>query len=134
MKQKIFLFILISGFVLLSNISLPNHVQTDNNSTYLSISFQNTVLLKDNVSQSSIKSKIENVFENEGIHISHIEKPAEYKLYINIIISDSLIIRAKGIAAGGASTIYEKKPQVTYSYKNEEEIYNFIIDYIKKYL
>ena len=95
MKQKIFFYALILCFILLSKSLLSNYIQKENYKAYLTVSFQNPNIFADSTSQRAIESKIEKVFENEGINIIHIEKPEEYKLYINVIIRDSLIIGSK---------------------------------------
>ena len=134
MKQKIFFFTFILGFILLFEGLLFNPMQKDNNSAYLTIIFRNPMTFNDSTSQNTIKSNIERVFENEGIHLIHIEKPEEYKLNITVTIKDSLIIEAKGTGTNGTSISIVKKPRIVYSYKNEKKIYNSIRDYIKKYL
>jgi len=99
---------------------------------YLKISFQNPKIVKDSTSEHKIESEIENIFENEGIHIIHEEKPEEYKFYINILIGDSLIIEEKSIGIGGGDSIIEvRHPRVNYPYKYASEIYNIIKDYLK---
>ena len=134
MKQKIFFIVLIPGLILLFESSLSGSIQNNNYGAYLTISFQNPAMFKDSTSQKTLKSNIERVFENEGIHLIHIEKPEEYKLNITVTIKDSLIIEAKGTGTNGTSISIVKKPRIVYSYKNEKKIYNSIRDYIKKYL
>lgn len=134
MKQKIFFFALILGFILLFKSSLFSSIKKDNFGAYLTISFQNFTIFKDSTSQNTLESNIEKVFENEGIHVIHIEEPEDYKLNISITIRDSLIIETKGIGLGGTSTYIVKKPRIAYQYKSESEIYAGIKNYIKKYL
>jgi hypothetical protein len=131
MKQNIYLLILIFGMILPKN-SLANFIQKENIKAYITISFENPVMFKDSTSKNIIKSKIENIFENEGIFVIHDEKPEEYKLDIDIIIKDSLIMKAKGIGVGGGNSIITVLyPQLSYPYKNVSEIYYSIKDYIK---
>jgi hypothetical protein len=134
MRQKIFFFTFILGFILLFEGLLFNPMQKDNNSAYLTIIFQNPMTFNDSTSQNTIKSNIERVFENEGIHIIHKEKPEEYKLKVIIIIRDSLIIESKDMSLSGQATYTVKKPRIAYQYKSKEEIYNSVKSYIKKYL
>ncbi len=135
MKQKIFLFVLVLSFVVLSKNLLSHSIQKENYKAYLTISFQSPTTFKDSTVQRKIEANIESIFEKEGIQIVHKEKLEEYKLYINITIGDSIIIEAKGIGAGdGASVIRVKKTRRVFQYKNEEEIYNSIKSYIKEYL
>jgi len=135
MRQNIFYFVLISGLILLSESFSINSPQTENYQAYLTLSFQKSTIFQDSSSKSSIKSNIEKIFEKEGIHITHIEKPSEYQLSVNIIVGDSLIIDANGIGAGDAiSVTLVKKPRIIYRYINETDIYNSVENYIKKYL
>ncbi len=135
MKQKIFLFAFILIFFVLSKNIFSYSLQKENLKAYLTISFKNPTTFKDSSEQRTMETNIENIFEKEGIQIVHKEKPTEYKLYINIILRDSLIIESRGIDVGdGASVIKVKKPRKAYKYKNEKEIYNSIRSYIKKYL
>ena len=135
MKQKIFLFALILSFILISKNLFSYSIQKENYKAYLKVLFQNPTTYKDSTEQRTIEANIENIFEKEGIKIAHEEKPTEYKLYINITIRDSLIIEAQGLGVGdGASIVKVKKPRKAFEYKNEEEIYNSIKSYIKKYL
>ena len=135
MRQKLFYFVLILSLFLLSESFSLNPQQAENYQAYLTVSFQKSTIFQDSSSQSSVKSNIEKVFEKEGIHITHIEKPAEYKLSINILIGDSLIVNANGIGAGDAASVtLVKKPEKIYAYKTETEIYNSVKNYIKKYL
>ncbi|MEJ2614405.1 MAG: hypothetical protein P8Z35_05580 [Ignavibacteriaceae bacterium] len=135
MQQKLFYFILISCLIFLAESYSSNSRQSDSYQAYLTVSFQNSSIFQDSSSQSSIRSNIEKVFEKEGIHITHIEKPAEYKLSINVIIGDSLKINANGIGTGDAASVtLVKKPEKIYAYKTETEIYNSVKNYIKKYL
>lgn len=132
MKQKIFFCVLIFGLILLCESSLSNTTRKDNYGAYIKISFQSPTIFKDSSSQHMIESEIKNIFENEGIHIIHEEKPEEYKLNINILIGDSLIIEENSIGVGGGDSIVEvKHPRVSYLYKNESDIYNSIKSYIK---
>ena len=135
MRQKLFYFVLISSLFLLSESFSLNPQHTENYQAYLTVSFQKSTIFQDSSSQSSVKSNIEKVFEKEGIHITHIEKPAEYKLSINVILGDSLIIYANGIGSGDASSItLVKKPRIIYGYRSETDIYNSVKNYIRKYL
>lgn len=134
MKQKIFLFALIPGFILLFESSLSNSIKRHDYEAYLTISFQNPTIFNDSTSQSNIRSNIETIFENEAIHITHTEKPEKHKLNINVTLRDSLIIEANEMGVGGTATYIVKKPRIEYQYKSEAEIYAGIKDYIKKYL
>jgi hypothetical protein len=134
MKQKISLFTILLGFFLLTPKIFSFFIQKENYSVYLTVTFQNPKTFKDSTVQRNIESNIENIFEQEGIHIVHKEKADEYKLYINITIRDSLIIKAKGIGVGGMSTFILKKPRIVYRYKSQKDIYRWVKDYIKNYL
>jgi hypothetical protein len=132
MRQYYYFPALILLFLLASKITLSNSIQNDGRKVYLIVSFQNPEMFRDSSSQHKIKSEIENIFENKGIHIIHEEKPEEYKSNINILIGDSLIIEENSIGVGGGDSIVEvKHPKVIHSYKNESEIYNSIKSYIK---
>lgn len=135
MRQKMFYFVIISCLISLSESFPLNSQQSENYQAYLVVSFQKSTIFQDSSSQSSIRSNIEKVFENEGIKISHAEKPGEYKLSINVIIGDSLLINASGLGAGDAASItLVKKPGRIYAYKSATEIYNSIKNYIREYL
>ena len=67
--------------------------------------FQKTSIFQDSCSHSSIRSNIKKVFEKEGFHIIHMEKPEEYNLSINVIVGNSLIMYANGIGTGDAASI-----------------------------
>ena len=134
MKQNFSLLVLIFLLVLIHKNTFSNYTQDEDLNAFLTISFQNSAMFGDSASNDIIKSKIETIFENEGVHIIHLEKPEEYKLNINIIIKDSLIIETKSTGTSGNSIITVKHPRVSYPYKNESEIYNSIKDYIKNNL
>ncbi len=135
MKQNFCCFVLIfCSFLFFKNLS-ANYIQKEDYKAYLAVSFQNPGMFKDSTSKKTIESNIENIFENEGIDIIHLEKPEEYKLNINIIIKDSLIIYAESIGIGGGDSVIKvKHPRMTYPYKNETEIYNSIKKYIRENL
>lgn len=135
MQLKIFFSAFLFWLTVLSEGFSSGSLQTTNYQAYLTVSFLKSAVFQDSISHNLIKSNIEKVFENNGIKITHIEKPGEYKLSINIIIGDSLIINADGIGAGDAASITViKKPRKTYVFSNEKEIYNSIDEYIKEYL
>jgi hypothetical protein len=135
MKQIFYFFVLTFCFFLLHQNLFANYIQNEDLKAYLTISFENPIMFNDVSSKSMIESKIKNIFENEGVHIIHEEQPEEYKLNINIIIKDSLVIEANSIGIGGGdATIKVKHPRSSYSYKDEAEIYNSIKSYIKKIL
>ncbi len=135
MKHKILLTLLVLSFFLISKYSLSDSLQKGNYGTYISISFQSPIIFKDSTLQNNIKRNIEKVFKDAGMHIIHTEKPEEFKLNVNIVINDSLIIEAQSISIGdGMSMIKVNKPKITYKYENERDIYYLIKNYIKKYL
>ncbi|MFZ0455603.1 MAG: hypothetical protein WCE54_03645 [Ignavibacteriaceae bacterium] len=135
MRHKISYFILIICLIFLPESFSSNSLQTENYKAYLTVSFQKTSIFQDSSSHSSIRSNIEKVFEKEGFHIIHMEKPEEYKLSINVIVGDSLIMYANGIGTGDAASItLIKKPKITYQYRSEKDIYNSVANYIKIYL
>ena len=131
MKQYYFLSVLILIFLSSSKIISPNSIQDDSLKAYLMISFQNPEMFKDSSSKNMVESEIEKIFEAEGIHIIHEEKPEEYKLNIHIQIGDSLRIEEKTIGVGGISIIVVKHPSASYPYQSKSDIYDSIRNYIK---
>ena len=135
MRQYYYFLALILIFLLSSNNALSNSKHNDGIKAYLVVSFKNSGLFKDSSSQQRVELKIEDIFKNKGIHIIHEEKPEEYKIDINIIIGDSLIIEENSIGnVSGNSIVEVKHPRVSYPYKTESEIYNSIKSYIKNNL
>lgn len=123
MRIKIGVF----SFLVLINYcySFPTQKHDKKINAYLTINFQNTVLFKENSEQANIKKKIEKIFEGEGIHIipeEKIDTIETYKLFFDIIISDSLKIFANSSFVDLAIAKV-KYPDKTYTYKNEHDIF-----------
>ncbi len=134
MRQFYYLLAFIFLFLLSSKTILSKSIQNDSLKVYLIFSFQNPKIFKDSSSMNLVESEIERIFENEGIHLIHEEKPEEFKIDINIQIGDSLRIEENSISVSGNSVVVVNQPRISYPYKNETEIYNCIKDYIKNKL
>ena len=133
MKLRYFIFLIITFSFTLNSFALGEYILKDSSNVFLMISFQNLDGINNKPEQSRIKTKIEEIFKNEGYHIIQIERPERYKMNINITVKDSLIIYARGTGVSDGIIII-KYPRESYAYKNESDIYKCIKTYIKKYL
>ncbi len=128
MIRKTNIFILLFLSAALVRNSFAYNAAKDSTSAYLAISFESQAMFKDAASQSEIKSRIENIFKDNGINIIREERPEDYKLNINITIKDSLIIDAIGTDAGAAgnSIVFVSYPRMSFPVKAEKDIYKAI--------